>query len=276
MRRRAVLCQRDPRNAPQAAAGESNMSPPDQIASIKRITELLAQFDQGKSVNYYELTSRSYSLIHDIAPKSRYTDLAAAALDEPGDPTNSQWVVEKQKAIRFQGILRALKDDLERGKVFSPESDVPAFRLVERLLLKFPTIVKQLRKRHGGRTTFPLDDEYDVQDLLHGLLFVDFDDIRDEEWTPSYAGGSTRMDFLLKRPKIVIEVKLAKAKHADREIADELLVDIPHYKEHPDCNTLVCFIFDPEQQIKNPAGLKFDLERNSDEDFTVAIFIVPH
>lgn len=43
-----------------------------------------------------------------------------------------------------------------------------------------------------------LEDEYDVQDLPHALLLLYFDDVRAEEWTPSYAGKSARMDFLLK------------------------------------------------------------------------------
>jgi hypothetical protein len=49
--------------------------------------------------------------------------------------------------------------------------------------------------RHDGRPTLGVGDEYDVQDLLHALLRLFFDDIRPEERTPSYAGESTRMDF---------------------------------------------------------------------------------
>ncbi|MEI6002257.1 hypothetical protein H3V53_35580 [Paraburkholderia bengalensis] len=37
-----------------------------------------------------------------------------------------------------------------------------------------------------------MTDEYDVQDLLHGVLHLEFDDIRPEEWCPSYAGTGTR------------------------------------------------------------------------------------
>ena len=42
-----------------------------------------------------------------------------------------------------------------------------------------------------------MEDEYDVQDLFHALLTIYFEDIRKEEWSPSYAGGASRMDFLL-------------------------------------------------------------------------------
>jgi hypothetical protein len=68
--------------------------------------------------------------------------------------------------------------------------------LLETLCNKFHLIARQLRKRHDNRQTLIIGDEYDVQDLFHGLLRIFFDDIRPEEYTPSYAGKSSRMDFL--------------------------------------------------------------------------------
>jgi REase_DpnII-MboI len=66
------------------------------------------------------------------------------------------------------------------------------FMLAER----FHGVVRQLRERHDSRPTLAVADEYDVQDLFHALLSIYFDDIRAEEWAPSYAGGASRMDFL--------------------------------------------------------------------------------
>ena len=37
--------------------------------------------------------------------------------------------------------------------------------------------------------------------------------------------------------------------------ADELIIDIEHYKVHPQCRTLYCFVYDPDGCIKNPDGL---------------------
>ena len=78
---------------------------------------------------------------------------------------------------------------------------------LRRILVRFHRIVVQLRKRHGNRPTLDVADEYDTQDLLHALLKVFFEDVRPEEWTPSYAGKSSRVDFLLMLEEIVIEVK---------------------------------------------------------------------
>jgi hypothetical protein len=76
-------------------------------------------------------------------------------------------------------------------------------RLAERL----HRVVGQLRNRHNRRATLAVNDEYDVQDLFHALLTLFFDDIRQEEWTPSYAGGASRIDFLLREIETVVEIK---------------------------------------------------------------------
>lgn len=142
------------------------------------------------------------------------------------------------------------------------------------LLQKFHTVAKQIRKRHSDRETIEINDEYDVQDLLHGLLKIDFDDIRPEEYTPSYAGASTRVDFLLKREKIIIEVKKTRRGLNAKEIGEQLLIDIARYKSHPDCETLICFVYDPEERVANPIGLESDLEKNTSE-INVKVIISP-
>ena len=157
------------------------------------------------------------------------------------------------------------------------QSDIPAFLQVEKLLTRFHLVAQQLRKRrHAQRRTLAIGDEYDVQDLLHALLRIDFDDIRAEEWTPSYAGGSARMDFLLKREQVVIEAKMTRDNLRDREVGEELIIDVAKYKGHPNCRTLVCFVYDPEQHISNPVGLKRDLEALTTHDLAVVVYICQH
>ena len=94
------------------------------------------------------------------------------------------------------------------------------------VLTRFHAIALSLRHRHASRQPLLLNDEYDVQDLLAALLEIDFTDIRPEEHVPSYAGKSTRMDFLLKTEQTVVEAKYAKAGHADKDIGSELIEDI--------------------------------------------------
>lgn len=128
----------------------------------------------------------------------------------------------------------------------------------------FHRVARQLRSRHSGRETLKIEDEYDVQDLFHALLRLYFDDIRDEEWTPSYAGACSRVDFLLKQEEIVVEIKKTRKGLEAKEIGDQLLIDIQRYKSHPACRILICFCYDPDGRIANPKGIENDLSRQID------------
>ncbi len=140
---------------------------------------------------------------------------------------------------------------------------------------RFHDVVNQLQNRYNDRDTIVVNDEYDVQDLFHSILKIQFDDIRAEEYTPSYAGGSTRVDFLLKKEKIVIEIKKTRKGLTDKEVGNQLILDSQHYRVHPDCKRLICFVYDPENKIRNPRGLESDLNELSNEELIVEAYIRP-
>ena len=117
-------------------------------------------------------------------------------------------------------------------------------------------------------------DEYDVQDLLHALLTIYFDDIRKEEWAPSYAGGASRMDFLLPEIETVVETKMTRPSLSTKQLGEQLIVDIAKYKKHPECRTLFCVVYDPDGRISNPRGVENDLTGDKDV-MAVRIMIVP-
>ncbi len=144
---------------------------------------------------------------------------------------------------------------------------------LELIFNKFHRIARQLRTRYSNRETLKITDEYDVQDLLHALLLMYFDDVRAEEWTPSYAGGCERMDFLIKDIQTVVEVKKTRASMSPKDLGEELIIDIEKYQTHPDCKHLYCFVYDPEGLLGNPVGIKADLEAKH-KDF-LKVFIKP-
>ncbi len=80
------------------------------------------------------------------------------------------------------------------------------------------------------------------------------------------------MDFLLKREKIVIEVKKTRSNHNSRTIGEELIIDISNYRQHKDCDHLVCYVWDEEKRISNPNGLKSDLEESNNNFVTVYVY----
>lgn len=134
---------------------------------------------------------------------------------------------------------------------------------IELIAHRFHIIARQLRHRHADRPTLIIENEYDMQDLFHALLHLFFDDIRSEQWTPSYAGGSSRIDFLLKAEQVVIELKMTRAGLKAKEVSDQLIIDTDRYRTHPDCKMLVAFVYDPQEYIENPRGIEHDLTKTT-------------
>jgi hypothetical protein len=146
--------------------------------------------------------------------------------------------------------------------------------VVAKLCRRFHLFARQLRDRHRGRSTVRVADEYDVQDLMHALLKLHFDDVRAEEVTPSLAGKSGRMDFLLKAERLAIETKMTRRSLGQKEIGDELIVDVKRYRSHPGLRTLVCFVYDPGGFCRSPAALENDLA-GGDGRFRSVVIVCP-
>lgn len=163
----------------------------------------------------------------------------------------------------------------EQQKEQKEKNEKTRAALIEKVLRNFDKTARQLRRRHNNRGPFEINDEYDVQDLLHAILRAFFDDIRAEEYTPSYAGASSRIDFLLKQEKTLIEVKYATKRLKEKKIGEQLIIDIQKYQAHPDCKALYCIVYDPDGNIRNPAGLENDLSKKHDE-LLVKVLVVPN
>ena len=192
-------------------------------------------------------------------------------------PSKTIFSAETEEIIK-DVILRAEKFKAEAYSILS-KYQLPLVvekpnQLIENIFLKFHSIVGEINKRHENRSTFPIDDEYDVQDLLRVLLKTHFDDVRTEEETPSYAGASGRIDILLKQEKIGIEVKMTRKGLRDKTLGEQLIKAIVRYQHHPDCQFLYCFVYDPKMRLRNPAGLERDLTKRHD-GLPVKVFIVP-
>lgn len=186
----------------------------------------------------------------------------------------------REKTIRaFKQFVKLAKVEQNEKEFFLNKVSVNTdLEKIENLLRKFHIVQKQLNHRRNDnkkpRQTIIINDEYDVQDLLHSLLKIFFDDVRPEEWNPSYAGSSKRSDFLLKNENIVIEVKKTRANLKDKELGEQLIIDKANYKGHKNCDTLICFIYDPDNYIKNPSAIVNDLKEVSDT-FSTLIYIYP-
>lgn len=148
-----------------------------------------------------------------------------------------------------------------------PSKPTDIEEVVQVLVCGLRRAMHPLTHRRRNAQTLSFSSEYDVQDLLHALLRPWVADIRPEEFTPSYAGSSTRMDFLLPAHKLVIELKFVRDRNHAKKVGDELIVDIEHYRRHPECRTLWCVVYDPNHYLVNAGGLCADLSgKRSSQD----------
>lgn len=149
--------------------------------------------------------------------------------------------------------------------------------LLEVLVRGVRRAMHPLTHRRKGAQSLSFSTEYDVQDLLHAMLRPWVADIRPEEFTPSYAGTSTRMDFLLPKYKLVLELKFVRDRSHATKIGNELIVDMDHYRRHPDCDELWCVVFDQDHLLPNAEGLREDLEgprTTKDGAVNVRVFVL--
>lgn len=156
----------------------------------------------------------------------------------------------------------------------SSSMETEPLTLCKQLCYRFHAIARQLRLRGEYRSTLSIEDEIDVQDLLHALLRVQFDDIGADEWNPSYANGQTRTTFLLNNNRLAIVVKKTRPGLTTKEIAEQVRMDADRYQRREQCTGLLCFIYDPEGRIGNPRGMENDLASVTDH-FTVDAFVAP-
>lgn len=118
----------------------------------------------------------------------RGADLTSGYLGKPDPPRCCV-----QCGSKFPWTERVSAHELA---VTRPHQD--PLRTIRTIVERFRQFALQLERRQQRRPPISIKDEYDVQDLLHAVLRLFFDDVRTEEFTPSYASAASRMDFLLK------------------------------------------------------------------------------
>ena len=181
-------------------------------------------------------------------------------------------------------ILDRIDVQLSRTAIVSASSQ-HAIEAVTTICRRFPLFARQLQMRRRDikgetpkkrlpRPTIEMKDEYDVQDSLHAILRLFFDDIRPEPWTPDYGGSQNRVDFLLPQEEIVIEVKHTGSRLTQRDVAEQLIIDERYYRRMESCKRLVCLVYDPDLRCKNPVALETDLSKQED-DFTLIVIVCP-
>ncbi|WP_208643487.1 hypothetical protein [Pedobacter miscanthi] len=189
------------------------------------------------------------------------------------ESTRSEMTSQVTKLERFYEQIELLKvkiDPAQRKAAGEKKLD----QLLN-LLKRFHKVAQEFRSRRADREPLVIRDEYDVQYVLGALLKIYFDDIRPEDYSPSHSGANTKVDFVLKKEQIIIETKMTREGQTIKSLGEELLTDTGRYKGHPDCKTLVIFIYDKGDFITNKHGFSSDIESQASEKMAVHVVINP-
>lgn len=197
---------------------------------------------------------------------------------------NGDWVTLSRSAASKAKIIAQIASLLAAGTVRTAGSAgtvsfaggrLDAVPLVLALGEKMLLVQRSLRIHPRGRATIPFADEYDDQYLHRALLVQFFEDVRDEDYTPSYAGGNSRIDFVLPAYSLAVELKHTRSGLRDVKLGEELIVDREKYRGHQSVTHLVCLVFDYEGHLRNPRALETDLQKSTatpDMAVTVRIY----
>lgn len=239
-----------------------------------------AAFPQARMIDLDSLIEELYGQAY--APHPKLLNLAALnklsqrywlkGAEEPDRAAAGDFAAVQRSTSEKARAIARLARQLLAGDLITQESvgdvsfadgRIDAVKTVLTVAQRMLLVERSLARRHSGRSTISVDDEYDTQDLLRSLLVIFFEDVREETTTPEYAGGSTRIDFILPDFQVAIEVKKSRDSMTPRSLADELIVDRDRYAADARVGHLICLVFDHEGRLANPRGLESDLSRES-------------
>lgn len=177
------------------------------VNAIDTLKKLIEEIDILKAINWREPDYEVWKgkairyVKKQFGDDSDYANEIKDVLNPPvlvtTDTPDSYWVnLRRETLASARAHLQGYLDELEQstpdesksiiGINIGPSNADIVMANLQRIFTNFHFVVKSIAKRYASRPTLEVNDEYDVQDLLLALMRIFFDDIRREEWTPSY------------------------------------------------------------------------------------------
>ncbi len=148
--------------------------------------------------------------------------------------------------FRLQFMKKSLITEISYEKIISA-------------LKQFMECVRYLNTRRSTGTKLNFEGEDDVQDAIFLMLRPWITDLVYENPTDKIGNRFVIKDFLIKSAKTVIEVKFIRDKNHGKNITKELHDDIETYRNHPQCEHLIFFIYDPNSLIPDIFALRKEI-----------------
>ena len=151
--------------------------------------------------------------------------------------------------VQSQILLEDIEKTLLRTKFVNKTAD----EVVRDVLNNFSNAIQKIvTGRRQNHPDFKIEDEYDVQDVLYVVLKSIFSNLREEDPIPKVGAKSTKIDLILREEKILIEVKMIKAKDSNEtHFIEQLKVDFESYHECKWLRKLFCFVYDPYKKTRD-------------------------
>ncbi|HEY4176591.1 MAG TPA: hypothetical protein VGM90_07160 [Kofleriaceae bacterium] len=114
---------------------------------------------------------------------------------------------------------------------------------------------KPLERRRSGKQPLVIDDEYDVQDLLHAILRSYFKYTVAEEPLKKLANAkSTRVDFALEDLGVVVEVKYVHGPNDQQRIVTDFAEDVLFYEQWDPLKVFIYVVY-RSSDLQDPEAL---------------------
>ena len=182
--------------------------------STKRAERRYGTWDRRNSEFLFKLfdsdeIAREYNAIPKLVLTGTYRSPERAALHQQRIDRKVKWFKELARRIdnHFPQVGEAIPN-------LTSSETLAAIDKIDLLCSRFHAVANQLQQSKRGKKSEPdaaLKNEYDVQELLHALLWIFFTDVRREDPVPQRAGASSRTDFVLKNEGIIVEVKKTRS-----------------------------------------------------------------
>lgn len=180
--------------------------------------------------------------------------------EDESNPLVGKWTNDFNSAFRdsFVRQMGILSEALE--------SHLDVTGALESLAAQFarlPEFLATMRQYANENVPTPnITREADLQVVVHAILRVLFEDVREEDPVSKHAGASSRVDFAIPEIGVVVETKMTRRGLTDKKVGEELLVDWGRYAAYDGCEGILAIVYDPDRHIRNAAALESDLSQN--------------
>ena len=165
--------------------------------------------------------------------------------------------VEPVGASNGSGMSSPLRPGHNSPEAPSLQESIDFLEQISRRLPVFLAVIRGSRGEVEGR--LELKEERDLQDLMKAILSLHYNNVLREDPVQQYAGAWARVDLFIKDVGLMVETKMTGRSTGQREVGDQLIVDMNRYATRADCRGFFALVYDPDRQIDNPNGFERDL-----------------